>query len=171
MLGPGPSIHALTKIRVHKSVDGRARPSHAGHGERPHPTVLDLAGITGGNGTLDALPLSPPEETERWMTLRFALSAAPETVAMKVKTPQRFVKLEPEVYGPVIEALAGGPRSLSQLMDIPVLGATGPGAVQMALLLAGAGHVESCLDAEGDAARAARTAAFNEAALRRALVV
>jgi len=116
-----------------------------------------------------ASSLSPRETNLGWLEQRFVLSALPADVQMKVTTLQGEAQLQSDVYEPILEALAGGPRTLRELLAMPKIAALGAAKLTQALsILIGAGHAQPALAARGDAARTKRTRAFNDAVFARA---
>jgi predicted O-methyltransferase YrrM len=112
--------------------------------------------------------LGARESRARWLEARFALTRKRAEAPLVVQTPFGEATLHPEVYVPLLDALAGGPATVRELLAVPALGALGPERAGQALtVLAGTEMVEPCLGARGDAARAARTRAFNLACLER----
>lgn len=116
-----------------------------------------------------AVPLSVPEMRERWLDLRFVLSTGRADLPQKVAGPSLEANLQAEVYGPVLDALAGGPKTLRRMVAEPAVQALGWPRLQQALtVLVGMGHLQPGLAAEGDGERALRTRAFNTAVMERA---
>ena len=76
------------------------------------------------------LNLSVPAQAEALMRTRVALLASsPENLAMTARFPVGEVTLQPEVYRPVIAALARGPTSIGNLMADPEIERIGQGRV------------------------------------------
>jgi SAM-dependent methyltransferase len=116
-----------------------------------------------------ASPLGPTEASRLWLSQRFALSVARSAAPTKAPTLQGEATLQPEVYNPLFDALADGPKTLAELIADPSLKGQTPPRLQQALsILIGGGSVQPCLSASGDAARAKRTRAFNDAVIARA---
>jgi SAM-dependent methyltransferase len=113
--------------------------------------------------------LSPREFQTGWLEQRFALSTPKDDVPKKVTTLQGESNLKPEVYDPLVEILASGPRTFREIVSQPGIAAMGGEKVQQAItVLVGAGHIQPCLGAKGEGARKARTKAFNTALFERA---
>ena len=113
--------------------------------------------------------LSLPESRDRWLDTRFALSTTRSDVPLTVTGTLGEAKLQAEVYAPLLDALAAGPRTLRQMVADPVIAGLGWARITQALtILVGTGHLHPALPADGDAERARRTAAFNTAVMERA---
>lgn len=115
------------------------------------------------------LSLNEAEVRERWMQQRFALKVDRSEAPTKLKGPLGDAELHPEVYGPVLDALAKGPRTVEQLFAEPQIAALGFARLQQALaVLVGGRPIDPCLSPEHDAERIARARDFNTAALQQA---
>jgi SAM-dependent methyltransferase len=116
-----------------------------------------------------AVPLSLLESRGRWLDTRFAFWTARADVPLTVAGPLGTANLQPEIYDPLLDALADGPRTLRQLTDVPAIGGLGwPRIVQALQVLVGAGHLQPALPARGDAERGRRTKVFNTVVMERA---
>ena len=114
-----------------------------------------------------ALPLNEDEARERWLGMRFALKVDRSEAPTRIKGPLGDADLHPDVYGPVLDALAKGPRTVAQLIADPTIAPLGLARLQQALaVLVGGRPVDPCLDATGDDLRIPRARDFNTAALR-----
>jgi cyclopropane fatty-acyl-phospholipid synthase-like methyltransferase len=117
-----------------------------------------------------AVALPAGEVLTRLAELRLALSVPREGFNLKINGPLGDVQLQEEVYAPVLDALASGPKTVRQLVAVPEINALGDVRLEEAIrVLVGTGNVQPCLDAKGDAKRAARTKAFNLAVMKRAV--
>jgi hypothetical protein len=115
------------------------------------------------------LPLSASVAQEAWIDRRFALSVLRADVPLTVNGSQGEATLQAEVYAPLLDALAGGARTVRDLVANPVIAALGWAKLQQALVvLVGAGHLQPCLPAKDESKRAKGTKAFNQAVLQRA---
>jgi SAM-dependent methyltransferase len=115
------------------------------------------------------VPLSSGEERERWKKMRFVLTSLRADVPLTVPGALGDATLQPEFYDPLLDALAGGPRTLEQMMADPKVAAIGWGRLEQALMvLVGSGHLQPALDEAGDAERAVATRSFNLAVLNKA---
>ena len=115
-------------------------------------------------------PLTATEAQAIWTDTRFALSVARGDVSLKVQGALGEAELQEEVYKPILDLLATGPKTVRQLVADPAILALGWSRLQQALgVLAGVGSVQPCLEAKGDSKRGQRTTAFNNAILARAL--
>jgi SAM-dependent methyltransferase len=116
------------------------------------------------------LVLPAPARTEALMRTRVALVASsPENIAMAGRFPAGEVTLQPEVYRPVIAALARGPTSIGDLMANPEIERIGQGGLLQAIgMLCAMRHLVAALPAGGDDLRKANTDRFNAAVLARA---
>jgi SAM-dependent methyltransferase len=109
------------------------------------------------------------EVQDRWLDSRFALSAMRSEIPLKVNGARGEANLHEDVYAPILDALADGPRSLRQMMQTKALADRQVVATARALcVLMGAGRVDPCLDEAGDEARAESTRRFNTAVMKRA---
>jgi hypothetical protein len=116
-----------------------------------------------------AIPLNQLEARERWLKTRFLLTHGRGDVPKTVKGVLGEAELQTEVYEPLLDRLAEGPRTLAQLAEDPTIAALGWDRLQQALsILVGGGQVQPALDAAGDGTRLARTRAFNRAVIERA---
>jgi SAM-dependent methyltransferase len=116
-----------------------------------------------------AVPLTPHEARKAWLDLRFGLSTVRGDVPLKVQGRRGEANLHAEVYEPLLDAFARGPRTVRQLVEDPKVAALGWVRVQQALLiLVGAGHLQPCLEVKGDVKRKERARAFNAAVIQRA---
>jgi SAM-dependent methyltransferase len=113
--------------------------------------------------------LTPRGAKETWLNRRFALSVRRSDIEMKVKGALGDVELQADVYGPVLDKLADGPKTVREMFAEPVLANLGWARLQQALVvLVGAGHLQPCLPSKDDAKRSKGTNAFNHAVLQRA---
>jgi SAM-dependent methyltransferase len=116
-----------------------------------------------------AVPLQPDEARERWLRTRFALSTSREHVPLTVNCTLGEATLQADVYDPVLDGLANGPRTVEQLLSDPKIAEVGWDRVLQALaVLVGAGHLETALSQAGEAERVAPVKAFNTAILNAA---
>lgn len=115
-----------------------------------------------------AMPMH--EVRARWLESRFALTTWRADVSLKVNGSLGEATLQAAIYDPVLDALATGPKTFSEL-----LGATDRSDTDFARLrevlvaLVGAGHVQPCLEAKNQSKRAVRTKIFNTALMERAV--
>ena len=116
------------------------------------------------------LPLSRPAAQALWADSRFVLSTLRSEIPLTTKGMLGELTLKPEVYAPVLDALASGAKTVRQLLADPKVGAIGlKGLMEVIVILVGAGHMQPCLDEKGDAKRSQRTKAFNKAVMTRSL--
>ena len=115
------------------------------------------------------LPHTALSVRDTWLDTRFILMFPREKIEMKIKTPQGEVSLKEEIYGPILDALADGPRTLREMVEGPAIAGLGWARVTQALsILVGANHVQPALPAKDENARKKRTRAFNAAICERA---
>ena len=115
------------------------------------------------------LPLSPSAAQGAWAEQRFALSTRREDVPLTVKGILGEANLQPEVYGPLLDALAGGPKTGRELIADEGVAALGWARLTQAFtVLVGAGHLQPCLPAKDEGKRAKSTKPFNQAVVARA---
>lgn len=107
-----------------------------------------------------------------WMATTFCLTAARQSVELKIKGALGEAQLQPDVYTPILDALALGPKLLSTLVaDKSIGGMEWAKLTQALTVLVGAGHVQPVEDggrANPEAAKRAK--AFNLAVSARAAV-
>ncbi|MCW0231977.1 MAG: class I SAM-dependent methyltransferase [Ferrovibrio sp.] len=116
------------------------------------------------------LPLSADDRNARIAAMRFVLTTLPADISRNVLTTLGSLGLNAAVFDPVIAAFAKGPRTIADVMDADETRALGlPVILEAVIILVGNNHMQPCLPAAGDAARAERTAVFNTAILERAL--
>jgi hypothetical protein len=116
-----------------------------------------------------ALPLSQFEAREPWARARFILTNGRADVPNSVKGVLGEANLQPDVYDPLLDGLANGPRTVTQLGEDPRVAALGWDRLQQALcVLVGSGQLQPALDAAGDGARRPSAKAFNRAVIQRA---
>lgn len=109
------------------------------------------------------------EAQARWLDTRFVLKMKRAEVPSVVHGPVGEVSLHQEVYGPMVDALASGPKSVAQLASEPSASAIGLDRLRQALIvLVGMEAVAPCLGAGDDLRRIARARAFNAMSLERA---
>lgn len=115
------------------------------------------------------VPLTADESRERWLKMRFVLSTQRDLVPLKVTGALGEAELQEDAYKPILDALAGGARTVAQLLEDPNVQAVGwERMMQAFLVMVGSGHMHPALDEAGDAARAVSTRAFNLAVMNKA---
>jgi hypothetical protein len=115
------------------------------------------------------LTLSQRQAQEAWLDTRFALSVRRDTFEMKVNGTLGEASLQNDVYEPILDRLAEGPKTVRELIANPIIAALGWARLQQALvIIVGTGHVQPCLPAKDDSKRAKTTKAFNRAVILRA---
>ncbi|WAJ29952.1 methyltransferase regulatory domain-containing protein [Antarcticirhabdus aurantiaca] len=115
------------------------------------------------------LPVPPRIAREAWLAQRFALSTPRPDVTLTVRGALGDANLQADVYNPIIEALADGPKTLQALVADKAIDALGSARIIEALtVLIGAGHVQPCLPTKDEGKRAKSTRAFNAAVCERA---
>lgn len=115
------------------------------------------------------VPLNAIESRDRWARMRFALTVRRDVVPLKIKGALGEATLKEEIYKPILDGLANGPRTPDELMSDPAIAAMGLlRVIQATTILVGAGHLQPSLNADGDADRTAHTQSFNTAVMNRA---
>ena len=115
------------------------------------------------------VPLTPRLAQEAWLNQRFALSTRRNDIELKVKGTLGEAALQADVYGPLLDKLADGPKTVREMVADPAIANLGWARLQQAfMVLAGAGHLQPCLPAKDDGKRARSTKAFNQAVMQRA---
>lgn len=117
------------------------------------------------------LPLSARDSRAAWLDLRLALTAVRESAIMKITGPLGEVVLQPEVYGPILDGLSNGPRTVGQLLkEVPHLTELGWARIIQALgVLIGTSQVHPALNEKTDSKRSSSCRNFNRAVLQRAI--
>lgn len=116
-------------------------------------------------------PLAKPQRIlkEHWQEQRFALSTPRAEVPLTVRGAVGEAKLQPEVSDPLLEGLAGGPKTLRELTETKAAKDLGWARIIQALtILVGSGHLQPCLPVKDEELRAKSTRAFNRAVMERA---
>ena len=109
------------------------------------------------------------EVQHRWQDTRFALNARRGDIPLKVNGARGEATLHADVYNPILDGLADGPKTLGEIMaDKRLAGRSVLQIARTVCVLVGAGRVEPCLDEAGDEARSASTRQFNTAIMKRA---
>ena len=115
------------------------------------------------------LPLAPRRRQALLSEIRFVLTELPESIPRTVLTPLGSVALNAAVFEPVIAALSGGARTIGELLQLESTRGLGfTLLLESMMILAGANHLQPCLDAVGDTRRSEYTERFNRAILERA---
>jgi SAM-dependent methyltransferase len=115
------------------------------------------------------LPLPQRALREAWLDQRFALSTLRADVPMTVKGVLGEAALQADVYGPILDGLAGGPKTLRALVADKAVDALGWARLTEALkILVGSGHLQPCLPVKDEARRAKSARTFNAAVMARA---
>ena len=116
-----------------------------------------------------AVALTPQQAQANWSKTQIALTIRRSDVQNKVTGARGEAELQADVYDPVLDSLAEGPKSLQQLAVDPRTAKIGGARIQQALaLLVGAGHAQPCAPEELRKAADKTTAAFNRAVMQRA---
>jgi hypothetical protein len=112
--------------------------------------------------------LNPLEADNLWLNRRFVLSTTRADVPLTFATPQGEATVKQDIYGPVLDVLANGPRTVRELTGDRRVRELVPALLREALVvLTGAGHLQPALDQKGDKGRSVRTNAFNAAVIKR----
>lgn len=116
-----------------------------------------------------ALPHTIISSREAWLDTRFALSTARSEVPLKVTGARGEANLQSETYEPLLDAIAGGSKTLRQLLSDQKIADLGWGKLMQAIsVLVGSGHLQPSLPAKDEGKRRERTKAFNNAVCERA---
>lgn len=113
----------------------------------------------------------PVAEADRtWAATVYTLVSPRQKIALRVNTPLGQVELQQAIYQPVIDALAKGPASGSQLYTQLAANGLQPVHVAQAVnVLNALGFVQPALSAQGIEARRVQAHRFNDVIMRRAL--
>ena len=120
--------------------------------------------------TRGAVALQPDQVQERWLDLRLALSVPRHSITLKVVGPLGEVSLQPESYDPVLDMLAGGPKTVRELVADPTILSFGWARLQEVIKVCiGANYVQPCLPVKGEGERTKSTRLLNAAIMRKAV--
>jgi SAM-dependent methyltransferase len=116
-----------------------------------------------------AAPLTVREKEDLLARVPFALVRSRESLPEKFRLGSAEIKLKPEIYGPILEALESGPKTFADLVELPSTKALGVRSIQQALtLLSARNHAAPCvMDVEAAKLSARR---FNKVLLDEAQV-
>jgi len=118
-----------------------------------------------------AVGISPARRGSVIGATRLALMKPKASVALEVPFPVGVCKLRPEVYGPILDALEAGPRTLADLATaLSAQKIDQPALMQAAMILVSTGDVAPALPEASEAERKRQTDRFNASLLQRALV-
>jgi SAM-dependent methyltransferase len=116
--------------------------------------------------------LTPLERQERLWAMSVALVVPPGDVTLEVEAGVGKVSLRPDIYNPIVEALAAdrcAPKRIAELAVRPALVALPPGALIEGLaVLVGAGRAHPTQSEADQAVAAPRCRALNAALIERA---
>lgn len=113
--------------------------------------------------------LQPLPARERWLATRFVLSSAADEVQLTFETSLGTLQLRPDVYRPVIDALADGPITLRELIErLPASKLEWVSLTDAIKVLVGRGELQPALPAEDEGERIRSAQAFNAAVMARA---
>ncbi len=113
------------------------------------------------------LPVAAAQE--RLLDQRLALSTLRSDVAMKIQTTLGELELQADVYVPILDKLADGPRSVREFTTEQDRAGLGWPRLRQALtVLVGSGQVQPCLPVQDEERRVQHARAFNKAVMRRA---
>jgi SAM-dependent methyltransferase len=113
--------------------------------------------------------LAPLPERERWLQTRFVPSKAAADISLTFETPLGTLQLRPEIYRPVIDALAAGPVTVRELIERLPASKLEWGSLTDALkVLVGRGDLQVALPPEREAEGRRSTEAFNAVVMGRA---
>lgn len=116
-----------------------------------------------------ALKVQPLKSQQQWLNTRFVLTTLPSQTIFKVSGPVGELQLQEKIYGPVIEILKEGAKTIQEIMRSPGAGELSlQQVVQAMTVLVGGGHASSCLPLDGEAERKIATDRFNDAVIERA---
>jgi len=113
--------------------------------------------------------LSSRARHEAWLNQRFALSTTRADIELTVTGSLGQATLQPEVYSPLLNKLADGPKTVREMVADSAISGLGWARLQEAfVVLVGAGHLQPCLPAKDDGKRAKTTKTLNRAVIERA---
>jgi SAM-dependent methyltransferase len=116
-----------------------------------------------------AVPLSPLESRERWLNTLFALSTLRADVPLTINGVLGEANLQPDVYSPLLDAFAAGPRTVRQLLtERDIAGLGWARLTQALMILVAVGHLQPSLGQKGEGERTRRARAFNSVVMERA---
>lgn len=117
-----------------------------------------------------ALPMRVDQVNAAWQNMQIALTLPRGSIDKKVTGSRGEAQLQADVYDPMLDALAEGPKTLAELAAHPKTASLGLARIQQAMtIMIGAGYAHP-LAPEALQAKARKTAkAFNTAVMKRAL--
>jgi SAM-dependent methyltransferase len=108
------------------------------------------------------LTLPVAERQAALMDTRFVLTVARSAVPEKARLPAGEMQLKPEIYGPILDALAAGPARLSDLAALPALAKVTPNMlIEASAVLTGLNYALPAGSKELVKARAASVGRIN----------
>lgn len=115
------------------------------------------------------LALGAQQQLQIWRKMRVALSTRAEDVPLVLSINGNDLKLQEDIYKPVLDAIGGGPISADELLKLPTVSSLGVSRLlQVLIILTGAGHLQFCLPAETDDERRDSVMRFNRAVAEQA---
>ena len=119
--------------------------------------------------TKGIIPLPLLNARQAWADTRFVLSTPRDLIPLKVVSKRGEISLKEEIYAPILDFLANGPKTGAQMLAQPAIAALGWDNLQQALLVQiGMNNVQPCLPADKDKHRSRSTRSFNAAVMKRA---
>ena len=112
-------------------------------------------------------PLSPAGRARAMMDMTLALTVAPEKFIYSLTLPAGQATLNAPFYGTVVEALAGGPRAVGELVGLPGLDGAQRDPTELVAMLVGTG--QAIMLPRPTALADARTRRFNRLVGQRAM--
>ena len=92
--------------------------------------------------TRGRIAMPPAEQRATFSAKRFVLATPRSEISLTIRFPIGEIKLLPEIYNPVLDELAKGPHTLTELWNALVPGGVAPERIQQAVLvLLATGHV------------------------------
>lgn len=108
---------------------------------------------------------------EKWLDMRFALSANGAKIPREAQGMRHTVKLQIAIYDPLIATLERGPKTVREIMNDPAFGQVSFNRLVQALtFLVALGTCHPCLPDHGLAERTLQTDRFNKAVAEQARV-
>ncbi|WP_420340744.1 class I SAM-dependent methyltransferase [Roseibium sp.] len=109
------------------------------------------------------------ESLGAWLESMFVLVQPRKDVSLKIDTRLGEVKLQEEIYDPILDAFSNGPLSTRDLMKVESIQNIALPNLQQALtILVGFGILEPCFSKSKNTQKAASVSAFNRAVMQRA---
>ncbi len=114
--------------------------------------------------------LSTPAIQQAWSETRLALTQPWPGFDLKIKGALGDAELQADSYKPILDQLAGGPKTIAQLLQDKAVVAFGwTRLLEVLRVIIGAGWVQPCAHPKDDPKRTQKARTFNNAVMRRSI--